>query len=96
MAENYPTPQQTVWIAKDFKFHTGEIFAELNIGYTTIGKPSGIPVLILHGTAGTGSGMLNAAFAGELFGPGQPLDASKYFIIFAVPFWRSGNFLKLI
>ena len=81
MAENYPTPQQSVWIAKDFKFHTGEIFAALNIGYTTIGKPSGIPVLILHGTAGTGSGMLNAAFAGELFGPGQPLDASKYFII---------------
>ena len=81
MAENYPAPQQSVWIAKDFKFHTGEIFAELNIGYTTVGKPTGIPVLILHGTAGTGSGMLNAAFAGELFGPGQPLDASKYFII---------------
>ncbi len=81
MAEKYPAPQQSVWIAKDFKFHTGETFPELKIGYTTVGKPSGIPVLILHGTAGTGSGMLNPAFAGELFGPGQPLDAQKYFII---------------
>lgn len=81
MAENYPAAQQSVWIAKNFKFHTGEIFDELKIGYTTVGKPSGIPVLILHGTAGTGTGMLNAAFAGELFGPGQPLDASKYYII---------------
>jgi homoserine O-acetyltransferase len=38
-------------------------------------------VLILHGTAGTGAGMLNPGFAGQLFGPGQPLDAAKYFII---------------
>jgi homoserine O-acetyltransferase len=38
-------------------------------------------VLILHGTTGSGTGMLTGAFAGELFGPGQPLDASKYFII---------------
>jgi homoserine O-acetyltransferase/O-succinyltransferase len=38
-------------------------------------------VLILHGTAGSGTGMLNPAFSGELFGPGQPLDATRYFII---------------
>jgi homoserine O-acetyltransferase/O-succinyltransferase len=38
-------------------------------------------VLILHGTTGSGTGMLSPAFAGELFGSGQPLDASKYFII---------------
>ncbi len=81
MAEKYPAPQQSSWIAKNFKFHTGEVFPELKIGYTTIGNPEGIPVLILHGTAGTGTGMLNAAFADELFGPGQTLDASKYFII---------------
>ena len=48
---------------------------------TTIGEPSGQPVLILHGTAGSGTGMLTPSFAGELFGAGQPLDASKYFII---------------
>ena len=54
---------------------------ELKLHYTTLGAPTGEPVLILHGTAGSGSGMLGAAFAGELFGPGQPLDATRYFII---------------
>ncbi len=44
-------------------------------------RPGGEPVLVLHGTAGSGAGMLTPAFAGELFGPGQPLDASKYYII---------------
>ena len=41
----------------------------------------GEPVLVLHGTAGSSASMLTPAFAGELFGPGQPLDASKYFIV---------------
>jgi homoserine acetyltransferase len=45
------------------------------------GDPNGEPVLILHGTAGSGAGVLNPNFAGELFGAGQALDASKYFII---------------
>jgi len=74
-------PQEGIWKAKDFKFHTGEVFPELNIGYTTLGNPAGEPVLILHGTTGTGKGMLNPAFGGELFGPGQVLDADKYYII---------------
>ena len=81
MAQNLPVPQSGVWIAKDFRFHTGEVMPELKVGYTTLGNPSGEPVVILHGTTGTGAGMLNAAFGGELFGPGQPLDAAKYFII---------------
>jgi homoserine O-acetyltransferase len=38
-------------------------------------------VVILHGTAGSGAGMLTPDFAGALFGPGQPLDAAKYYII---------------
>lgn len=38
-------------------------------------------VLILHGTSGTGSSLLRAEFAGELFGAGQPLDAARYFIV---------------
>ena len=54
---------------------------QLRLHYTTVGEPSGEPVLVLHGTAGSGAGMLTSAFAGELFGPGQPLDARKYFII---------------
>jgi homoserine O-acetyltransferase/O-succinyltransferase len=80
-AADYPAPKQGDWIARDFKFHTGEVMPELSLHYTTIGDPSGQPVLVLHGTTGSGAGMLTPAFAGELFGPGQPLDAAKYYII---------------
>jgi hypothetical protein len=62
------------WIAHDFKFHGGEVLSELHIRYTTIGELSGEPVLILHGTGGTGDGLLTQEFAGRLFGPGQPLE----------------------
>jgi len=81
MAAEYPAAHQADWIAPEFRFHTGELLHGLRLHYTTIGAPSGQPVLIIHGTAGSGTGMLTAAFAGELFGPGQPLDARKYFII---------------
>jgi homoserine O-acetyltransferase len=78
---DHPAPKEADWTAKDFRFHTGEVVADLRIHYTTIGSPSGEPVLVLHGTAGSGTGMLSPIFAGELFGPGQPLDAGKYFVI---------------
>jgi homoserine O-acetyltransferase len=78
---DYPTPKEADWVAHDFKFHTGEVMPELRVHYTTVGEASGEPVLVLHGTTGSGAQMLTAAFAGELFGPGQPLDASKYYII---------------
>src|ERR1700733_10429762 len=80
-AADYPAPKQGDWIARDFRFHTGEVMPEVRMHYTTIGEPSGEAVLIMHGTGGSGANFLNAAFAGELLGPGQPLDASKYFII---------------
>lgn len=80
-AADYPAPKEGNWIARDFRFHTGEVMPELRLHYTTLGDPAGEPVLILHGTAGSGTGMLSPGFAGELFGPGQPLDARKYFII---------------
>ncbi len=81
MAADYPAPKQGDWIAKNFKFHTGETLAELRLHYTTVGEPSGQPVLVLHGSGGDASRMLTADFAGQLFGAGQPLDASKYYII---------------
>ena len=81
MAADYPAPKEGDWIARDFKFHTGEIMPELRLHYTTIGEPSGQPVLVLHGSGGSAASMLTPAFAGELFGPGQPLDAAKHFII---------------
>ncbi len=80
-AAEYPLPREGNWIAKDFRFHTGEVMPELRLHYTTIGDPSGQPVLILHGTGGSGKSMLTPQYAGKLFGPGEPLDASKYFII---------------
>jgi homoserine O-acetyltransferase len=80
-AADYPAPKEGDWVARDFRFHTGDVIPELRIHYTTVGAPTGEPVLILHGTAGSGTGMLSPAFAGELFGSGQPLDATRYYII---------------
>ena len=80
-AADYPAPKESTWTLKNFKFHTGEVLPELRLHYTTVGAPSGQPVLILHGTTGSGATMLTPAFGGELFGPGQPLDASRYFVI---------------
>ena len=81
LAADYPAPKQGDWIARDFKFHTGATMPELRLHYTTIGEPAGQPVLVLHGSGGSAASMLTPAFAGELFGPGQPLDAAKYYII---------------
>ena len=81
MAASYPAPKEGDWVAPSFRFHTGETMQDVKLHYTTVGNPSGEPVLILHGTAGSGGSMLTPAFAGELFGKGQPLDAEKYFII---------------
>ena len=81
LAADYPAPKQGDWIARDFKFHGGETMPELRLHYTTLGEPGGQPVLVLHGSGGSAANLLTAAFAGELFGPGQPLDAAKYYII---------------
>jgi homoserine O-acetyltransferase len=80
-AANYPDPQEADFTIRDFHFHSGETIPELRLHYTTIGKPSSPAVLIMHGTGGSGRGFLSPGFGGELFGPGQPLDAAKYFII---------------
>ncbi len=80
-ADNAAIPKEGDWIAHDFRFHTGEVMPSLRLHYTTLGDPTGQPVLVLHGTAGTGAGMLGPNFGGVLFGPGQPLDAAKYYII---------------
>ena len=80
-AAEYPGPKQGDWIARDFKFHTGEVMSELKLHYTTIGDPAGIPAVVLHGSGQSAGNMLTPAFADELFGPGQPLDATKYYIV---------------
>ena len=71
-AAEYPSPKENDWIARDFKFHSGEVVPALRQHYTTIGSPSGQPVLILHGTTGSGTSMLTSGFAGECLGPAKP------------------------
>jgi homoserine O-acetyltransferase/O-succinyltransferase len=85
---NYPPPVEGTYTIKDFRFHSGETLPELKLQYLTIGAPAkdnrGVvrnAVLIMHGTGGTGSQFLSPQFANVLFGPGQLLDATKYFII---------------
>ena len=60
-AADYPAPNEGDWIARDFRFHTGEVMPELRLHYTTVGAPTGEPVLILHGTTGSGTTMLDAS-----------------------------------
>jgi homoserine O-acetyltransferase len=84
----WPTPHEGDFIIHNFHFQSGETLPEVRMHYTTLGKPmkdaSGHTtnaVLVFHGTGGDGSGFLRPIFAGVLFGPGQLLDATKYFII---------------
>jgi homoserine O-acetyltransferase len=81
IAAEYPAPKDGDWVAPNFTFHTGEVVPAVRLHYTTVGSPSNPPVLVLHGTGQSGRAMLTPGFAGELFGPGQPLDATRYFII---------------
>jgi homoserine O-acetyltransferase len=86
--QNWPAPQEGDYVVHDFHFQSGESLSEVRLHYYTLGKQakdaSGRTtnaVLILHGTGGSGGSFLRPIFAGELFGPGQLLDATKYFII---------------
>jgi homoserine O-acetyltransferase len=83
-----PQTQEGDYVAHDFHFKSGETMPELRLHYTMLGKPvrdskgrTTNAVLILHGTGGTGRQFLSPQFAGVLFGPGQLLDAARYFII---------------
>jgi homoserine O-acetyltransferase len=73
---------------RDFRFQTGDVLPVLRIHYRTLGTPvrDGTgritnAIMFLHGTGGTGAQFLRPQFADQLFGPGQPLDIAKYFIV---------------
>ena len=83
-----PAVTEADFTIRDFRFRSGETLPELRIHYRTLGERrvdaqghATNAVLILHGTGGAGTQFLSPQFAGELFGPGQPLDATKYFIV---------------
>ena len=88
LASNYPAPTEGDFVIRDFRFQSDELLPEVRMHYRTFGSPqrdeSGVvrnAVLILHGTGGSSTQFLRAEFAGELFGPRQMLDATRYFII---------------
>src|SRR5262249_5376008 len=56
-AAHFPAPKEGYWIARDFHFHTGEVFPEVRLHYRTIGKPEGVPIVVLHGTGSSGQSM---------------------------------------
>ena len=87
-AADYPTPTESDYTIRDFKFASGETLPELRLHYRTLGKPEKDAqgktinaVLIMHGTTGSGAQFIRPEFAGELFGKDQPLDATKFFIV---------------
>ncbi|KAJ4388876.1 hypothetical protein N0V93_006337 [Gnomoniopsis smithogilvyi] len=86
--QNWPAPTSGEYTISNFAFDTGETLSSLRLHYQTLGTlqtfrdgQSSNAVLIMHGTGGSGSQFLNDQFAGELFNPGQPLDAQKFFLI---------------
>jgi homoserine O-acetyltransferase len=88
-AADYPAPTEGDYMIRDFKFTSGETLPELRLHYRTIGKPekdaqgkTTNAVLIMHGTTGSGAQFVpRPEFADELFAKGQPLDATKFFIV---------------
>ena len=85
------TPQPGDWMLTNFTFHDGASMGPIRLHYTTLGDPHSPAVLVMPGTGGAGGEMLSAGFGGELFGPGQPLDAAKYFIILPDPIGAGGS-----
>src|SRR5712692_6300071 len=86
------------FIARNFKFNSGETLPELKLHYTTLGTRqvdanghTTNAVLMLHGTTGTGKNFLAASLANYLFGPGQPLDIERYYIILPDGIGRGGS-----
>ena len=81
-----PAQDTASFMARDVRFASGERLAEVRLHYRTLGRlrqaaTGSNAVLVLHGTGGSGQGFLARNFAGELFGPGQPLDTSAHFVI---------------
>jgi homoserine O-acetyltransferase/O-succinyltransferase len=80
--------QDGTYTIKDFQFRSGERLPELKLHYLTLGKPhydagghADNAVLLLHGTGGNARSLLSPFFSDVLFGPGQPLDIQKFYII---------------
>lgn len=89
-AQKTPTvaPKSGDFVIKDFHFHSGEVLPELRLHYYTLGAPARgsdgkvtNAVLILHGTTGSGKRYLEDSFTQAMYGPGQPLDVTRWYVI---------------
>src|SRR5437899_1911693 len=94
----WPNLREGDFVLKDFAFASGEVLPELKLHYRTLGTAKRNAagetvngVVLLHGTSGSGGDWLRPSLADELFGAGQPLDASKYFIIMPDGIGRGGS-----
>jgi homoserine O-acetyltransferase/O-succinyltransferase len=82
LAADHPEPREADYTMHNFTFRSGETAAALKLHYTTLGSLNADnAVLILHGTGGSSQQFINEHFSGVLFGPGQLLDATRYFIV---------------
>ncbi len=88
LAQSLPPATEGDYVVQNFHFRSGEVLPSLKLHYTTFGTPqrdaSGKvtnAVMILHGTTGSGKQFVSQQFAGVLFGPGELLDATRYYII---------------
>lgn len=73
---------------KNFDFESGECISDLRLHYSTLGTPQYDAagnvcnaVLALHSSTANRLHWLSGLLGHGLFGPGQPLDAARYFII---------------
>jgi homoserine O-acetyltransferase/O-succinyltransferase len=85
--QTWPTREQDV-VLKDFRFRDGESLPSVKMHVTTLGTPHrnkagqiDNAVMVLHGTGGDGKQFLRPQFADELYGPGEPLDIARYYVI---------------
>ncbi len=74
-------------ILANFAYESGDVM-DTRIHVTTLGTPRrnakgeiDNAVMVLHGTGGSGHQFFRPQFADELYGPGQPLDIARYYVI---------------
>src|SRR5436305_4569882 len=97
-ATSWPNYREDDFVIKDYRFASGEVLPELRLHYRTMGTPRRDAagrivngVLLLQGNTGTGANWLRPSLADELYGPGQPLDTTQYFLIMQDAIGRGGS-----
>lgn len=97
-APNYPNRKEGDFVVHDFPFQNGETLPVVRLHYTTLGTPQRDSaghvtnaVLLLHGTTSTSKNFFAPSMSGELFGPGQVLDASRFYVIVPDGLGRGGS-----